>query len=101
MKKLNYEDLNDVETRARLGSVMDTRDYGLGAQILHALGIRKLRLLTNNPVKRVGRISFGLEMLEDVPIPTDHLDTDYQEHIFHIPCQQEVSFKRLLLVYKS
>src|SRR5690625_6152160 len=85
MYKYNDEGLNEEEIRARLGSVMDTRDYGVGAQILHALGIRKLRLLTNNPVKRVGLNSFGLEMVEEVPIPTDHLDTDYQEEKFDIP----------------
>ncbi|HLR90213.1 MAG TPA: 3,4-dihydroxy-2-butanone-4-phosphate synthase [Balneolaceae bacterium] len=97
MYKLNDEGLNEEEIRARLGSVMDTRDYGVGAQILHALGIRKLRLLTNNPVKRVGLNSFGLEMVEEVPIPTDHLDTDYQEEKFDIPRQQEGFLKRLLL----
>ncbi len=48
----------------------DSRDYGIGAQILRALGIRKLRLLSNNPVKRIGINSFGLEIVEQVPI--DH-----------------------------
>jgi 3,4-dihydroxy 2-butanone 4-phosphate synthase/GTP cyclohydrolase II len=46
----------------------DVRDYGVGAQILRSLGIRKLRLLTNNPVKRIGIKSFGLEIVEQVPI---------------------------------
>lgn len=46
----------------------DSRDYGIGAQILRALGIRKLRLLSNNPVKRIGINSFGLEIVEQVPI---------------------------------
>jgi 3,4-dihydroxy 2-butanone 4-phosphate synthase/GTP cyclohydrolase II len=46
----------------------DARDYGVGAQILRSLGIRKLRLLTNNPVKRIGIKSFGLEIVEQVPI---------------------------------
>lgn len=46
----------------------DVRDYGVGAQILRSLGIRKLRLLTNNPVKRIGITSFGLEIVEQVPI---------------------------------
>ena len=44
----------------------DSRDYGVGAQILRALGIRKLKLLTNNPVKRIGIRSFGLEIVDQV-----------------------------------
>ena len=48
----------------------DSRDYGIGAQILKALGISKLRLLSNNPVKRIGITSFGLEIVEQVPIDT-------------------------------
>ena len=97
MFKLNDEGLNEEEIRARLGAVLDTRDYGAGAQILHTLGIRKLKLLTNNPVKRVGLKSFGLEMVEEVPIPTDHIDTEYQDEKFDIPRQQEGFLKRLLL----
>lgn len=97
MFKLNDEGLNEEEIRARLGAVMDTRDYGVGAQILHSLGIRKLKLLTNNPVKRVGLNSFGLEMVEEIPIPTDHIDTDYQDEKFDIPRQQDGFLKRLLL----
>lgn len=97
MFKLNDEGLTEEEIRAKLGTVMDTRDYGVGAQILHSLGIRKLKLLTNNPVKRVGLNSFGLEMVEEVPIPTDHLDTDYQNEKFDIPRQQDGFLKRLLL----
>jgi 3,4-dihydroxy 2-butanone 4-phosphate synthase/GTP cyclohydrolase II len=46
----------------------DARDYGIGAQILQALDVTKLRLLTNNPVKRIGITSFGLEIVEQVPI---------------------------------
>ena len=76
---------------------MDSRDYGVGAQILHALGIRKLRLLTNNPVKRVGLNSFGLEMTEEVPIPIDHLDTDHPAEKIDAPQQKEGFLKRLLL----
>jgi 3,4-dihydroxy 2-butanone 4-phosphate synthase/GTP cyclohydrolase II len=51
----------------------DTRDYGVGAQILRSLGIRKLRLMTNNPVKRIGIKSFGLEIVDQVPI-ADNFD---------------------------
>ena len=49
----------------------DTRDYGIGAQILQALDVTKLRLLTNNPVKRIGIKSFGLEIIEQVPIHSE------------------------------
>jgi 3,4-dihydroxy 2-butanone 4-phosphate synthase/GTP cyclohydrolase II len=47
---------------------MDQRDYGVGAQILRHLGITKLKLITNNPKKRVGLIGYGLEIVENVPI---------------------------------
>lgn len=49
----------------------DSRDYGVGAQILRALGIRKLKLLTNNPVKRIGIKSFGLEIVDQVCFEDD------------------------------
>ena len=49
----------------------DARDYGIGAQILQALDVTKLRLLTNNPVKRIGITSFGLEIVEQVPIHSE------------------------------
>ena len=51
----------------------DARDYGVGAQILRTLGIRKLKLLTNNPVKRIGIKSFGLEIVDQVPIEGDFM----------------------------
>jgi 3,4-dihydroxy 2-butanone 4-phosphate synthase/GTP cyclohydrolase II len=95
--KLQDEGLSKNEIRSRLGAKMDSRDYGVGAQILHALGIRKLRLLTNNPVKRVGLNSFGLEMTEEVPIPIDHLDTDHPAEKIDAPQQKEGFLKRLLL----
>ena len=49
---------------------MDQRDYGIGAQILRDLGIRKIRLMSNNPKKRVGLTGYGLEIVEVVPIET-------------------------------
>ena len=48
----------------------DERDYGVGAQILRELGVHKMRLLTNNPVKRVGLEAYGLEIVENVPVET-------------------------------
>jgi 3,4-dihydroxy 2-butanone 4-phosphate synthase/GTP cyclohydrolase II len=95
--KLQDDGLTKNEIRMKLGSKMDSRDYGVGAQILRALGIRKLKLLTNNPVKRVGLNSFGLEMVGEVPIPIDHLDLDSNKEKFDTPVQKEGFLKRLLL----
>ncbi|MDH5598714.1 MAG: bifunctional 3,4-dihydroxy-2-butanone-4-phosphate synthase/GTP cyclohydrolase II [Cyclobacteriaceae bacterium] len=66
--KLQEEGLDTVEANLQLGFQMDQRDYGVGAQILRALGVRKLKLISNNPTKRVGLIGYGLEIIENVPI---------------------------------
>lgn len=66
--KLQEEGLDTVEANIRLGHRPDERDYGVGAEILKKLGIHRMRLLTNNPVKRVGLESYGLEVVEHVPI---------------------------------
>ena len=95
--KLQDDGLSKDEIKAKLGAKMDARDYGVGAQILHGLGIRKLRLLTNNPVKRVGLNSFGLEMVEEVPIPLDHIDTDHPDEKLDKPQTKEGFLKRLML----
>lgn len=73
--KLQEEGLDTVEANLHLGHAADERDYGVGAQILNLLGIRKMRLMTNNPVKRRGLEGFGLEIVEIVPIeitPNDY-----------------------------
>ncbi|MXY46059.1 MAG: bifunctional 3,4-dihydroxy-2-butanone-4-phosphate synthase/GTP cyclohydrolase II [Chloroflexi bacterium] len=62
------EGLDTVDANIRLGFPPDARQYGVGAQILVDLGVRKMRLLTNNPKKRVGIASFGLELVEQVPL---------------------------------
>jgi 3,4-dihydroxy 2-butanone 4-phosphate synthase/GTP cyclohydrolase II len=66
--KLQEEGLDTVDANLHLGHKADERDYGVGAQILHMLGVEKMRLMTNNPVKRRGLEGFGLEVVENVPI---------------------------------
>lgn len=66
--KLQEEGLDTVDANTHLGFLPDEREYGIGAQILHDLGVHKMRLLTNNPVKRVGLEAYGLEIVENVPI---------------------------------
>jgi len=66
--KLQEEGADTVEANLMLGFDMDSRDYGVGAQILHDVGVRKMRLLTNNPRKRTGLIGYGLEIVENLPI---------------------------------
>jgi 3,4-dihydroxy 2-butanone 4-phosphate synthase / GTP cyclohydrolase II len=69
--RLQEQGMDTVEANLHLGFQMDQRDYGLGAQILRHLGITKLRLMTNNPRKRVGLIGYGLEIVENIPIEID------------------------------
>ena len=66
--KLQENGYDTVDANVHLGFKPDERDYGVGANILRLLGVRKMRLLTNNPVKRVGLESYGLEVVENVPI---------------------------------
>jgi len=66
--KLQEMGRDTVEANLELGFSMDERDYGVGAQILRDLGVRKMRLMTNNPTKRAGLVGYGLEIVENVPI---------------------------------
>lgn len=66
--KLQEQGLDTVDANIHLGFDPDLRDYGVGAQILRELGVSKIRLITNNPVKRVGLEGYGLEIVENVPI---------------------------------
>ena len=66
--KLQEQGLDTVEANEALGFDMDHRDYGIGCQILRDLGVRKLRLMTNNPKKRIGLAGYGLEIVDRVPV---------------------------------
>ncbi len=66
--KLQEQGEDTVEANVHLGFRPDERNYGVGAQILQQMGVRKLRLMTNNPVKRIGLESFGIEIVENIPI---------------------------------
>jgi 3,4-dihydroxy 2-butanone 4-phosphate synthase/GTP cyclohydrolase II len=90
--KLQEEGYDTVDANVHLGFDPDERDYGVGAEILRKLGVKKMRLLTNNPVKRVGLESYGLQIVENVPIeiPVNKFNQRYMEtkrermgHILH------------------
>lgn len=66
--KLQEEGLDTVDANLHLGHKADERNYGVGASILHALGIKKMRLMSNNPMKRIGLEGFGIETVENIPL---------------------------------
>lgn len=66
--KLQENGMDTVDANLHLGHKADERDYGVGANILNSLGVKKMRLMTNNPVKRIGLEGYGLEVVENVPI---------------------------------
>jgi len=67
--RLQDEGLDTVDANINLGLPVDSRDYGVGSQILYDLGVRSMRLMTNNPTKRAGIEGYGLSILERIPIP--------------------------------
>jgi len=76
--KLQEEGYDTVDANIHLGFKPDERDYGCGAQMLRHLGVHKMRLMTNNPVKRVGLEAYGLEIVENVPIEVTPNEYDYK-----------------------
>lgn len=68
--KLQEDGVDTVDANVLLGHLADERDYGVGAEILRELNVHKMRLMTNNPVKRVGLEAYGLEIVENVPVET-------------------------------
>jgi len=97
--KLQEQGMDTVEANIALGFNGDERDYGVGAQILKQLGVRKMRLLTNNPIKRIGLEGFGIEIVENVnlEVPANQYNHFYMEtkrdkigHFLHLlPFEQQ------------
>ena len=79
--KLQENGMDTVDANLCLGHKADERDYGVGAEILRHIGISKMRLITNNPVKRVGLESYGLSVVENVPIEVT--PNEYNERYLH------------------
>jgi 3,4-dihydroxy 2-butanone 4-phosphate synthase/GTP cyclohydrolase II len=78
--QLQEQGMDTVEANVHLGFKADARDYGIGAQILSSLGIRKMRLLSNNPKKRVGIESYGIIITEQLPIEVE-ANTENQKYL--------------------
>lgn len=76
--KLQEQGYDTVDANVHLGFKPDERDYGCGAQMLRHLGVHKMRLMTNNPTKRVGLEAYGLEIVENVPIEITPNEYDYK-----------------------
>jgi 3,4-dihydroxy 2-butanone 4-phosphate synthase/GTP cyclohydrolase II len=74
-----------VEANRKLGFKPDQRDYGIGAQILVSLGVRKIRLITNNPRKFIGLSGYGLEIVDRVPIEIKPNDSNLR----YLKCKKE------------
>ncbi|MBM3418109.1 MAG: bifunctional 3,4-dihydroxy-2-butanone-4-phosphate synthase/GTP cyclohydrolase II [Bacteroidetes bacterium] len=80
--KLQEEGLDTYEANVKLGFKPDERDYGVGAQMLRDLGVRKMRLMSNNPKKRTGLIGYGLEIVENVPLEIE--SNEYNENYLKV-----------------
>ena len=79
--KLQENGFDTVDANLHLGHKADERDYGVGANILHSLGIKKMRLMSNNPVKRIGLEGYGIEITENVPLEVE--PNEYNARYMH------------------
>lgn len=79
--KLQENGMDTVDANLHLGHKADERDYGVGANILNSLGVKKMRLMTNNPVKRIGLEGYGLEVVENVPLEIE--PNEYNRFYMH------------------
>lgn len=79
--KLQENGLDTIDANLHLGHKADERDYGAGASILHELGISRMRLMTNNPVKRIGLEGYGLEVVENIPLEIE--PNKYNRYYMH------------------
>jgi 3,4-dihydroxy 2-butanone 4-phosphate synthase/GTP cyclohydrolase II len=82
---LQDEGLDTVEANQKLGFKADLRDYGIGAQILRDLGVRRMKLITNNPKKIVGLEGYGLEVVDRLPI---EIEPD-SENLKYLQCKKD------------
>ena len=92
--ELQEKGKDTVDANLALGFKADDRDYGVGAQILRSIGVTKIRLLSNNPKKRVGQMGYGIEIVENIP-----LEIESNEHNeFYLKTKRDKmghSFKKL------
>ncbi len=84
--KLQEEGMDTVDANLCLGFKADERDYGVGAEILRKIGVHKMRLITNNPVKRIGLESYGLEVVENVSIEIE--PNNYNSRYLHTKAER-------------
>ena len=84
--KLQEEGMDTVDANLCLGFKADERDYGVGAEILRKIGVHKMRLITNNPVKRIGLESYGLEVVENVGIEIE--PNNYNSRYLHTKAER-------------
>jgi 3,4-dihydroxy 2-butanone 4-phosphate synthase/GTP cyclohydrolase II len=99
--KLQEEGMDTVDANLYLCHKADERDYGVGAQILHHLGVQQMKLITNNPVKRVGLEAWGLHIVENIPleVPTNQYNEFYlrtkKEKMGHILSIESANYANL------
>jgi 3,4-dihydroxy 2-butanone 4-phosphate synthase/GTP cyclohydrolase II len=95
--ELQENGMDTVEANHHLGFKADNRNYGIGAQILRALGVSKMRLMTNNPAKRIGLKGYGLEIVEEVALEI----TPSKDNIDYLKTKKEKMGHRLTVIDKE